>query len=191
MTAAELEKTVREELTNAGLWSDVDERKSQFLEFPDGLFAEIVLNDGTKLAEAERVVGLLKVESKLDRQELDAIVRANWTIQRVDGPESAIVVRGGIRPAWQFTASLKSGGLSKEVVIQVTMSAVEAIKRNIVNSGETVDETAAIKEVVKEFLKLRLSFGGESYWDPLDDQPLELSEDALHYWFSPASKMKH
>ena len=110
------------ELTNAGLWPDVDERKSQFLEFPDGLFAEIVLNDGSKLAEAERVVSLLKVESKLDRQELDAIVRANWTIEGVDGPVPAIVVPGGIRSAWAFTATLKAGGLSKTVVVHVTMS---------------------------------------------------------------------
>jgi hypothetical protein len=191
VTAAELEKTVREELTNAGLWPDVDERKSQFLEFPDGLFAEIVLNDGSKLAEAERVVRLLKVESKLDRQELDAVVRANWGIQGIDGPAPAIVVPGGIRPALAFTATLKAGGLSKTVVIHVTMSAVEAIKRNIARSGEVVDEAAAVKEVVREFLKLRLSYGGESYWDPLEDQPLELSEDALLYWFSPQSETKH
>lgn len=191
MTAAELERTVREELTNAGLWPDVDERKSQFLEFPDGLFAEIVLNDGSKLAEAERVVSLLKVESKLDRQELDAIVRANWTIEGVDGPVPAIVVPGGIRSAWAFTATLKAGGLSKTVVVHVTMSAVDAIKRNIAKSGEAVDEAEAIKEVVREFLRLRLSYGGESYWDPLDDQSLELNEDALLYWFSPESKIKH
>ncbi len=191
MTAAELERTVREELTNAGLWPDVDERKSQFLEFPDGLFAEIVLNDGSKLAEAERVVSLLKTESKLDRQELDAIVRANWTIQGIDGPAPAIVVPGGIRSTWAFTATLKAGGLSKTVVVHVTMSAVDAIKRNIAKSGEAVDEAAAIKEVVREFLRLRLSYGGESYWDPLDDQPLELNDDALLYWFSPESKTKH
>jgi hypothetical protein len=191
MTAAELEKTVREELTNAGLWADVDERKSQFLEFPDGLFAEIVLNDGAKLAEAERIVRSLTVESRLDRQELDAIVRANWTVQSVDGPEPAIVVTGGIRPAWAFTGTLKSGGLTTGVVVHVTMSAVDAIKRNIARSGEAVDEAAAIKEVVKEFLRLRLSYGGESYWDPLDDQPLELNEDALLYWFSPVSETKH
>jgi hypothetical protein len=191
MTAAELERTVREELTNAGLWPDVDERKSQFLEFPDGLFAEIVLNDGSKLAEAERVVRSLKVESKLDRQELDAIVRANWTVQGVDGPESAIVVPGGIRAAWAFTATLKAGGLLKTVVVHVTLSAVDAIKRNIAKSGEAVDEAAAIKEVVKEFLRFRLSYGGESYWDPLDDLPLELNEDALLYWFSPESKTRH
>ena len=120
---------------------------SQFLEFPDGLFAEIVLNDGSKLAEAERVVSLLKVESKLDRQELDAIVRANWTIEGVDGPVPAIVVPGGIRSAWAFTATLKAGGLSKTVVVHVTMSAVDAIKRNIAKSGEAVDEAEAIKEV--------------------------------------------
>ncbi|MGA7219915.1 MAG: hypothetical protein WBX38_16465, partial [Candidatus Sulfotelmatobacter sp.] len=131
MTAAELEKTVREELTNAGLWADVDERKSQFLEFPDGLFAEIVLNDGAKLEEAERVVRLLKAEPRLNRQELGAIVRANWTVQSVDGPEPAIVVPGGIRPAWAFTGTLKSGGLTKAIVVHVTISAVDAIKRNI------------------------------------------------------------
>lgn len=191
MTAAELERTVREQLTSAGLWADVDERKSQFLEFPDGLFAEIVLNDGSKLAEAERVVKLVQVNSKFDQQELDAIVRANWTVQSIEGPAGAIVIPGGIRPALAFTATLKSGALTKAVVVHVTMSAVDAIKRNIAKSGEPVDEGAAIKEVVREFLRLRLSYGGESYWDPLDDQPLELNEDALLYWLGPVSGTKH
>jgi hypothetical protein len=187
MTSTELEKLIREDLMSAGLWGVVDQHKSQFLEFPDGLFAEIVLNDGSKLADAESVARAAEVDLRLQRIELHVIVRANWTVRDVEGPRPAIVVPGGIRSAWAFTATLFSGGITCSVEVDATLSAIEAIKRNVrEKSAGLVDEGAAIKETVKEFLRLRLSFGGESYWDPLRERQLDLNEDALSYWLGPA-----
>jgi hypothetical protein len=180
MTLTELETLIREQLTAAGLWSVVDQYKSQFLEFPDGFFVEIVLNDAAKLVDVERVFRVEEVSRRLDGTELHAMVRANWEVQSVEGPKPAIIVPGGIRPAWAFTGRLVGGGLKTEVEVDVTMSAVDAIKRNIAGP---VQEAEAIKEVVKEFLKLRLSYGGESYWDPLRENRIDLSDDALSYWF--------
>ena len=50
MRTAELETTFRDKLEQAGLVAAMNEEKSQFLDLPDGFFAEIVLNDGSKLA---------------------------------------------------------------------------------------------------------------------------------------------
>src|SRR5579872_2314168 len=186
MTSTELERLIRAKLEASGLLEAIDEHKSQFMEFPSELFAELVLTDGSKLVEVERIGRELRESLKKQGVDVVVIVRSIWIVKSVDGPKSAITLAGGIRPAWAFTASLLSGGLSCDVEVDVSMSAIDAIKRNVAEkSAGLVEEGAAVKEIVKEFLKLRLSSGGESYWDPLRDQQLDLSEDALSYWLGP------
>jgi hypothetical protein len=187
MTSTELERLIRGKLEASGLLQAIDEHKSQFMEFPSELFAELVLTDGSKLVDVERIGRELRESLKKQGVEVVVIVRSIWIVKTLDGPKSAITVAGGIRPAWAFTATLLSGGLSCNVEVDVTMSAVDAIKRSVAEkSAGLVDEGSAIKEIVKEFLKLRLSFGGESYWDPLRERQLDLNEDALSYWLGPA-----
>lgn len=182
MTSTELEKAIREELRKAGLLGIVDEYKSQFLEFPDGLFAELVLKDGSKLVEVERVGHELQQSLREKGVELDVIVRSTWTVANVDDPRPAIGVSGGIRSVWAFPATLASGGLTAGVEVDVTMFAIDAIRRKLVGESEgPVDEKAVMKEVVKEFLKLELSLGGESYWDPIRYPRKELNEAAFSY----------
>ena len=180
MTSTEVEKLIRDALTTAGLWHVVDQHKSQFLEFPDGFFAEIVLNDGSKLADVESIVQ--EVEGSLRKQgtDLHPIVRANWTVRNVENPRPAIGVSGGIRSAWAFPATLVSGGLTTDVEVDVDQFAIDAIRRKFVSGGQ-MEENAAMKEVVREFLNLQLSLGGESYWDPIGDPKQELHEGAFLY----------
>ncbi len=180
MTATELESVIRGQLAKAGLWELIDQRKSQFLEFPDGLFAELVLDDGSKLVDVERVAR--EVQDSLDKQgvDLDVIVRSIWAVQSVG---NARLAKGVFRGAWNFPAMLVSGGLTTGVEVDVTLLAVDDIKRRLKESPELVDESSAIKEVVTEFLKLQLSFGGESYWDPIRNPTQELNDSALLYLF--------
>jgi hypothetical protein len=162
----------------------LDEHKSQFLEFPDGFFVELTLNDGSRLVEVEGITRELRELLAKQNVELDVIVRANWAIQGVEGPTPAISVSGGIRAAWAFRVTLTSGSLTTNVEVDVTQVAVLEIKRKVKEGSlGSADETAAVKEVVKEFVKLQLSFGGESYWDPIRYPQQELNEAALLYLF--------
>jgi len=191
MTSTELERRLREGLATAGLSSVLDEHKSQFLEFPDGLFAELVLNDGSKLVEVERIVGQLRDCLAKEKIELDVVVRATWTVQSVNDPCPAIGVSGGIRAAWAFPVVLASGGEKVPAEVDVTYSAILEIKNRLAQSSDKLlDEKAVMKEVVKEFLKLELSLGGESYWDPIRYPQRELDDAALAYvmFHSPAGK---
>lgn len=182
MTSTELETLIREELTAAGLWEVVDQHKSQFLEFPDGLFAELVLNDGFRLVDVERIARELRESLKKKDVELDVIVRSVWTVQEIGDPRPAIGVSGGIRAAWAFPAALFSGGLTKQVEVHVTQAAIDEIRSRLAGpSTKSLDEKAVMKEVVKEFLKLQLSLGGESYWDPMRYPQQELNEAAFLY----------
>lgn len=182
MTSTELEKLIRDELTKAGLWGSVDRHKSQFLEFPDGLFAEIVLSDGSKLEDAEGVLHGLQESQKKQGVELDTIVRADWTVQSINDPRPAIGISGGIRAAWAFPVALVSGGATVTVEVDVTYAAILEIRNKLMQSSDkSLDEKMVVKEVVKEFLKLELSLGGESYWDPIRYPQRELNEAALSY----------
>lgn len=48
-------------------------------------------------------------------------------------------------------------------------------------SEKALGEKAVMKEVVKEFLKLELSLGGESYWVSIRDPQKEMNEAAFSY----------
>jgi hypothetical protein len=102
MTSTEVEKLIREALNTVGLWQVVDQYKSQFLEFPDGFFAEIVLNDGSKLVDAEGVVRQVEENLRKQRTELDVIVRANWTVKEVGNPPYGRKVADSSDPHFRF-----------------------------------------------------------------------------------------
>ena len=182
MTSTELEKLVQDELTKVGLWESVNQRKSQFLEFPDGLFAEIVFSDGARLEAAERILQETREALRKNGVELDTIVRATWAVQGIEDPGPARGLSGGIRAAWAFPVTLVSGGATAMVEVDVTYMAVLEIRNKLVEgSQKSLDEKAIMKEVVREFLKLELSLGGESYWDPIRYPQREMNEAALSY----------
>lgn len=180
MTSTELERLVRERLDAAGVWGLVDQHQSQFLEFPDGLFAELVLNDGSKLVEAERIARELQESLRKRDIELDVIVRCVWTVESIKDPVGVVEGSGSIRFPW--TAVLASGSLVTEVEVDVTQLALREIKGRFAERYQA-DGKAVMKEVISEFLKLQLSFGGESYWDPIRNRRQELNDSALLYLF--------
>ena len=191
MNAVELGKLTREQLSAAGLWDLVDQHKSQFLEFPDGFFAEIVLKDGSRIAEAELVESDLRQSLRKQGTELDVIVRSIWAVDSVGDPKVVPGTPGVSDFSVVYPARLVSGGLTVDVQVEVTISASEAIKRRAKQSAGSYDKKAAIKQVVKEFLDLQLSFGGESYWDPIRYPKQELNDSALLYLFTHGPVAKH
>jgi hypothetical protein len=191
VNAAELGKLTREQLSAAGLWDLVDQHKSQFLEFPDGFFAEIVLKDGSKIAEAELVESDLRQSLRKQGTELDVIVRSIWAVDSVGDPKVVPGTPGVSDFSVVYPARLVSGGLTVDVQVEVTILASEAIKRRAKQSAGSYDRKAATKQVVKEFLDLQLSFGGESYWDPIRHPKQELNDSALLYLFTHGPVAKH
>ncbi len=196
MTSTELEKLVRTELGAAGLWEVVDQNESQFLEFPDGLFAELVLKDGSKLVDVERVAQELRERLRKQNIELDVIVRALWTVESVQYAGTALVPTGQFRLDTEaFVATLASGAVKTTVEVQVTKAAWEEIKAKLCASlpssgGDIVSERGLVERVVREFLGFQLSLGGSNYWNPFRSKTLELNELALQYllWHSHSAQ---
>ena len=180
MTSTEVERLIREELVAAGLWQTVDQYKSQFLEFPDGFFAEIVLTDGSKLVDVGSVVR--QVEENLRKQgtELDVIVRSIWTVKEIGEPPY-----GNQLGRFRVPVTLTSGAETRKIDVDVLYEVVLDIKNRI--AGKGLAETSAIKEVVREFVEMELALGGESYWDPIQYPRREINESALSYLFMHTS----
>ena len=83
MTSLELGNLIRNRLIAAGFGQYLDEAREQYLEFPDGFFAEVVLTDGSTLSEAQRVVKSVEEELRKLGVDLHAIVRATWDVVAV------------------------------------------------------------------------------------------------------------
>lgn len=182
MTSTELENLIRGKLDSYGLLRVIDEFKSQFLEFPDGFFVELVLTDGAKLVDVERVGREIRESLRKENVDLNVIVRAIWTVEEVGDPAAPADSSGNVQLGrWRVPVMLASGGLTQQVKVDVSYSVVLDLKNRIVGNGWS--ETSAIKEVVREFIEMELSLGGESYWDPIRDPKQEINANALSYLF--------
>jgi len=176
MTSTEMERLIREKLGAAGLLLVLDEYKSQFLEFPDGLFAELVLTDGSKLLEVERIGREVRESLKKQNVDLDVIVRSVWIVKEIANPPY-----GSPLGVWRIPVILASGSETRAVEVDVQYDVVLDIKNRI--AEKALDETSAVKEVVREFIEMELSLGGESYWDPIRYPQREINGSALSYLF--------
>jgi hypothetical protein len=190
MRTAELETILWDKLKSAGLESVLNEEKSQFLDTSDGFFAEIVLNDGSKLAAAKRIIRTVRQELKGAGVKLDSIVRAIWRVKEINLIGPARSVSGGLKSALEFEAVLESGSRECPVSVEVTLGALNTLREKLAlfdNVGSprwTRDGDAdadTLRKVVKEFVALQLSFGGTSAWDPLLFPKLQVTEQAIAY----------
>ncbi len=191
MTESELEKLVLDRLHQAGIANVVDRDVSQFLWVGATFFAEIVLIDGSKQPEAERV--LKEVVEDLQRKGtvLDLVVRARWQVVDIRYIDVARTAEGGLRMALDFRAKLQSGPKEIEVRVDVTIAALTVLRQKLGKddfimhigwSPEKGDvEQANISAAVRAYLEMLLSQGGTSYWSPLGDKHLDLNESAMSF----------
>jgi hypothetical protein len=196
MRTAELETILRDRLLAAGLVTAVNEEKSQFLDLSDGFFAEIVLNDGSKLAVTEQIVRNVKEELKEKGVRLDSTVRAIWSVKNIQFIGPARGVSGGVKAALEFESTLESGGRECSVSVEVTLAALNKLREKFalsdrvgspawVREGDVHEQT--LRKLVEEYLEFQLSSGGTRYWDPIRFPKLELKEAAVSY-LMPDSK---
>lgn len=189
MDYEELDRLIMTKLNERGVREYLVKEKSALLDFPEEYFAEIVLNDAGKIDEANQALAEVAAQLNGENQKLDYIVRSLWEVEEVklapDFTPAAIpeLMRQGIF-SLRFVATLKSGEwVKKEVGVELTPSAYEEMRRLGQPTGEN-----SLKELVSNFLKLQLSFGGESYWDPTRHPRQQLNDGAvLHLHYHPVA----
>jgi hypothetical protein len=188
----ELDRLITAKLDQKGLVGHVVKDKSVLLDFPEEYFAEVVLDDAAGIDDANQALSEAAAQLKRENEELDYIVRALWEVGEVRlAPEykpEAIpeLMKQGFF-SLRFLATLKSGEqIEKEVGVELTPSAYEELRR----LGQPTDENS-LKAVVRDFLKVQLSLGGVSYWDPKKYPRQQINDGAvlhLHYHPVPAEK---
>jgi hypothetical protein len=183
-----LNQLIMTKLSETGLEDYLVKGKYQLLEFPEEYFAEIVLSDAGKINKANQALADVAGQLNCENQELDYIVRAVWEVKEVklapDSTPAAIpeLMKEGVF-SLRFVGTLKSGGESKEVGVELTPSAYEELRR----LGQPTDEDS-LKDLIRNFLKLQLAFGGESYWDPIRYPRQQLDDGAvLHLHYHPVA----
>lgn len=182
MTTRNLEKLIKQELSIEGLAQYLDDSQEQYLEFPDGFFAEIVLSDGSKLSDVKSVVKAIQERLQKQGIELDVIVRAIWKVVDVKHSGTATEAVSGIKDVARFAATLQSGGRKCTVIVDVTRYAYEQIRKQLPEEKLIgTDEKSVMAGIVINFLRFELSLGGESFWDPLLYPERELNAGALEY----------
>src|SRR5215831_13592551 len=150
MTSFELGNLIKRRLGDAGLAQDLNESEEQYLEFPEGFFAEIVLKDGSKLPEAQRLLNSIEEELRKQGVELSAIVRAMWEIVEVEKAGMSPPGSAGIQ---RFVATLRSGNRECKVTVRVTSGADNSLYAAFRNGGLReygVDRDAVPREIVSE-----------------------------------------
>lgn len=177
MTELELKKLIVETLKAADLLQYLSEEKQQCFDLPEGFFAEIVVKDGSKLPAVQDTMESIRAELEQQGVHLNLVVRALWEVKGVQYVGVPMDMQsGGPKLALRFQAKLQSGEREKEVKVDVSPSAKAEVKSRL-----RVDDEETLKKVVQDFLKLQLSTGGTSYWNPLIDDCLEMGEMAAAY----------
>ncbi len=189
MTSLQIEDLVEHRLREAGLLDLVNRDHSQFLDLDDVYFVEVVLTDGTRLNDVEKIVRGISDEVKRQGGVLDVIVRALWQVEEVHylGPSRSS--NGGLRAAYAFEAIVKSGARRQQVIVDVSWNAVEFLKQKLgldrfVSEAENAFQKGYLTgeilgERVRSFIQHELSLGGESYWDPILYPHLDLNDAAM------------
>ncbi len=172
MTAEELQSEAAQQFEAAGLAKDFVAGRSQFLEGPEGLFAEIVVRDGAKLEEFRRIAEKLRAASG---EPVTYIVRAVWEVEKVGDPQTAYSMQTGTpKTSVQFPVDLRSGSVAQRAWVELTYLAGSVFDEN------GVDNEGA-KRIIGEFVREQLRKGGMSYWDPIRSPQLEINANTASF----------
>jgi hypothetical protein len=150
MTEGELTKLLNEAFEKAGLLRYVLRDRSQLFEDPEdprGFFVEIVLSDGSMLDKAKRLIELIHSDMEARGSHLDSILRAVWSVKKVEKVGVSRGNSGGIKSAVDFSAVLESGARQADVVVEVSMPALRKLRENVASEGQVL-------EAVGDFLRL-------------------------------------
>jgi hypothetical protein len=168
VNAEQVKSIVEQRLQGAGLLSVLDVQKTQFLDAPDRIFVELVVNDAGRQNEISEI--LEGIETRADGGAVDLHIHPIWKIESVGEPEIARSASGGIVAARVLPISLQSGSARAEVSVAVTYLAELELKRI---NGSDPD----LKDLARAYVSSRLKWGGESYWDPVRYSRLEIGAE--------------
>jgi len=143
----------------------------------DSFFAEVILNDGSRVSEAEEAMLSLKSSLSTEGIKLEPRVAAEWSLKSVEYGGICRGESGGIRSAEYFSAELVAGTARQTVTVEVSQAAFEELKERLgAKKPEGFQQTnALVCEILRDEINLWLSRRGESRWNPVSTNLVQLS----------------
>ena len=184
MTFNQAEELLERHLRDSCLAQILDRQRSQFLDLQGQIFVEIVLNDATRLEDAEKLIRVLTQEFKDQGIYLDSVVRAVWEVVDVRHAGPSRTPDGGIRASSEFHVTLESGTRVHRVIVDVFWGAAEFLAEKFSLKAQRSRPANQISNdmlanAVRSFVQHQLAAGGTSYWDPIRFPRLELNDAAM------------
>jgi hypothetical protein len=194
LTLNQVEELIERHLRAAGIWDSVNKAHSQFLDMQDEMFVEIVLDDATHLEDTDKIVRNTAEELKAQDITLDSVVRALWEILDVSFVGPSRSADGGIRAAYLYDVTLKSGSRQHHVAVDVFWGAVEFLKQKrglgkLTSKRMRDFQNEVVAKAVWSFVQDQLSLGGTSYWDPLLHSQREMNDAAMLFVFGQSTAL--
>jgi hypothetical protein len=189
---AQVEESIERRLREAGLSKFVNREQSQFLDMQNEVFVEVVLNDGTALADVEKIIRETAQELKTQGIKLDSVVRALWEIDDVSFVGPSRSADGGVRAASLYDVTLKSGNRQQHVGVDVFWGALEFLKQKrglgkLTSRNKRGFQNEVVAKAVWSFVQHQLSLGGTSYWSPVLRPQLEMNDAAMLFVFGQST----
>ena len=166
MTAHESKLLIGDALKQHGIVDQIDSEHSQYLDLPEGVYAELVIKDAGKEGDVERAVG-----------DLDAHIDIHpiWRVLEFGATDVARSSSGGIVAASAIPVKLQSGSVFADVQVVVTFLAEKEMEKLLganMASGKSIPGLLA-----QAYVESLLRWGGRDYWDPRRQDRLEIAYD--------------
>jgi hypothetical protein len=192
LTSTQVEELIDRQLREAGVSNVVNKAHSQFLDMPDEMFVEIVLDDATHLEDVEKIIRNTTQELKSQGIILDSVVRALWEILDVSFVGPSRSADGGLRTASLYDVTLKSGNRQHHVAVDVYWGAVEFLKQKrglgkLTSKSRREFQTDVVAKAVWSFVQDQLSQGGTGYWSPVLYPRREMNDAAMLFVFGQST----
>lgn len=142
----------------------------------DSFFAEVILDDGNKIVEAKQAILPLTSFLKERGTRLDARVAAKWTLNSVEYTGVCYGESGGIRTADNYKAELMAGTAHQTVNVEVSHGALWELQERFKNEPDQIERVnKTVCDILKNQLNEWLRLGGESRWNPVEHNVVQLN----------------
>jgi hypothetical protein len=151
---------VQKRLAETGMIDVLDETHSGSVEIGSTFFVELVLHDGSWIAQGEALI-LEMANFKHEHVRVVGVVRAQWTVASIQHVGNCIDGSGLLKTSECFKVELRAGEGKQVVEVEVTPGAFEEIDRRL---GKGIQ---IVQQVIRMLLEENLKQGGQSYWHPI------------------------
>lgn len=147
----------------------IDCEQTRIVDTSAEIVAEVVLSDGSR---ANEVTSFVSDVLKSSGRPFTLVVRRKWKIAGIGEVMPAYGPSGGLRAASLVPVTVVAGSEASQVTVSVTKLAEMEFERILGTKPN-------LKDIARAVVQSSLQRGGASYWDPLEENYLEVASSGV------------